>query len=74
VRQNLGVALLPCYIADRDETLRRILPDPIIDKRFDLWILYHADIRRVYRLRLVADFITTLVKSDQELFEGKRPL
>ena len=27
VRRGLGVAVLPCYIADRDPGLRRVLPD-----------------------------------------------
>jgi DNA-binding transcriptional LysR family regulator len=74
VRSGLGVTLLPCYIADQDPGLRRAVPEPIPDVHFDLWILYHPDVRRVYRVRLFADFIVDVVKSDLDLFEGRRPL
>lgn len=74
VRAGLGVTLLPCYVADRDRGLRRIEPDPLLDSRFDLWILYHPDIRRVYRVRLFVDFLSNLIRSDLDLFEGRRPL
>jgi DNA-binding transcriptional LysR family regulator len=74
VRAGLGVAMLPCYVADRDPKLRRAAPDPLRDGKLDLWILYHPDVRRVYRVRLFADFITDVIRSDLDLFEGRRPL
>ncbi len=74
VRSGLGVTLLPCYIADQDSTLRRLEPDPVPGISFDLWILYHPDIRRVSRIRLFADMITELIGTDRDLFEGLRPL
>ena len=74
VCNGLGVTLLPCDVADRDEGLRRAEPDPLLDAKLDLWILYHPDVRRVYRVRLFADFITDVIGSDLDLFEGRRPL
>ena len=74
VRDGLGVTVLPCYIADRDESLRRAEPEPLLDSKLDLSILHHPDVRSVYRVRLFADFITDLVMSDLDLFEGRRPL
>jgi DNA-binding transcriptional LysR family regulator len=74
VRAGLGVTLLPCYTADRDPDLRRIDPEPLLDSKFDMWILYHPDVRRVYRVRLFADFISDLIKSVRDLFEGRRAL
>ena len=74
VRSGLGVTLLPCYVADKDPSLRRAEPDPVPDVSFDLWILYHPDVRRVSRIRLFADFIADAIKSDLDLFEGHRPL
>lgn len=73
-RSGLGVTVLPCYIADRDEGLRRLEPDTLSDRNLDLWILHHPDIRSVYRVRLFADFITDVIRSDLDLFEGRRPL
>jgi DNA-binding transcriptional LysR family regulator len=74
VRDGLGVGMLPCYIADRDPSLRRAARDPLRDGKLDLWILYHPDVRRVYRVRLFADFISDVIRSDLDLFEGRRPL
>jgi DNA-binding transcriptional LysR family regulator len=74
VRNGLGVTLLPCYVADQDPSLRRAEPDPVPGVSFDLWILYHPDVRRVSRIRLFADFIADVIKSDLDLFEGRRPL
>jgi DNA-binding transcriptional LysR family regulator len=74
VRAGLGVTLLPCYVADRDPDLHRIDPEPLLDSKFDMWLLYHPDVRRVYRVRLFADFIIDLIKTDRDLFEGRRAL
>ena len=73
-RSGLGITVLPCYVGDRDEGLRRLEPERLLDCGLDLWILHHPDIRSVYRVRLLADFVATVVKEDQDLFEGCRPL
>jgi DNA-binding transcriptional LysR family regulator len=73
-RSGLGVTVLPCYIGDRDEGLRRLQPDRLLDCGVDLWILHHPDIRNVYRVRLFADFIAETIKEDQDLFDGRRML
>ncbi len=73
VGAGLGVALLPCYAADRDARLERIVPELSIDSKRDLWILYHPDIRRMARVRLFADYVTETVSADRELFEGRTP-
>jgi DNA-binding transcriptional LysR family regulator len=72
-RRGLGVAVLPCYTADRDLGLRRVLPELLSDSTPDLWILYHPDVKGVSRVRLFADFIASVVTSDLDLFEGRRP-
>jgi DNA-binding transcriptional LysR family regulator len=74
VRAGLGVSILPCYKADRDPTLKRLSSEPLLDPKFDMWILYHRDSRRAYRLRLFADFITKQIKSVIDLFEGRQPM
>ena len=72
-RRGLGVAVLPCYTADRDSGLRRVLPELLSDGTPDLWLLYHPDVRGVSRVRLFADFIAGVITSDLDLFEGRRP-
>ena len=72
VRAGLGVSILPCYTADPDPELRRIDPNPLIDSRFDMWVLYHPNARRTRRLRAFAEFVTDRIRSDLDLFEGRR--
>jgi len=72
VRAGLGVSILPCYIADPDPGLRRIDPTPLIDSRFDMWIVYHSNARRTRRLRMFAEYLTKVIRSDIGLFEGRR--
>ena len=72
VRDGLGVSILPCYTADRDHAPRRLAATPLVDPKFDIWILYHRDARRTRRLRLFADFLTRQIKWDADLFEGRR--
>ena len=74
VREGLGVSILPCYTADLDPTLRRLAPDPFIDRKFDIWILYHREARHTRRLRLFADFLIGQIKADAGLFEGRSPM
>jgi DNA-binding transcriptional LysR family regulator len=73
-RSGLGVAVLPCYIADCDNGLRRVLPAFFSNRIPDLWILTHPDVRRVARVRLFAEFIAEAIRADLELFEGRRPM
>lgn len=74
VRAGLGVAILPCYTADRDPKLVRLNPEPLLDPKFDMWILFHPESRRAQRLRLFVDFATNRIKKDVDLFEGRRPI
>lgn len=72
VREGLGVSILPCYTADRDPNLVRLVARPFRDPKFDIWVVYHPDARRTRRLRLFADFVVKQIKSDIDLFEGRQ--
>lgn len=54
VRSGIGVAVLPCYLADRHINLARI-GNPIDDVAVDLWLLTHPDLRRTARVRATLD-------------------
>lgn len=73
VREGLGVSILPCYTADLDPRLRRLVPKPLIDSKFDIWILYHRDARHTRRLRLFVDFLTRQIKADIDVLTGRSP-
>jgi DNA-binding transcriptional LysR family regulator len=73
VRHGLGIAVLPCYTADPDPILRRVLPHLLSEGTPDLWILHHSDVRGVSRVSLFAEFISDVITADLDLFEGRCP-
>ncbi|MEM9277881.1 MAG: LysR family transcriptional regulator [Pseudomonadota bacterium] len=57
VRSGLGLAVLPCYLGDRDNDLKRVdEPDQRIV--WDLWLLAHPDVRRSARVKAFFEFAT----------------
>jgi hypothetical protein len=41
--------------------------------RIDVWILRHADVRQVTRLRLITESLARAILTDRDLFECERP-
>lgn len=73
VKQNLGLAALPCFMGDSDPDLERVRsPLPVLAT--DLWLLTHEDIRHVSRVRALIDFIASSLKPQIDLLEGQRPM
>ena len=59
-----GLALLPCYLGDREPGLRRLAfkddtPSTV------LWLLIHPDLRRSARVRAVGQYIRTAFEAKQ---------
>lgn len=71
-RAGIGLAALPCVLADRDPGLIRVasLPEPF---GLDLWLLTHEDLRRTARIRMFLDFLAVAIQGDADLLEGRRP-
>ncbi|HEX8555535.1 MAG TPA: LysR family transcriptional regulator [Sphingomonas sp.] len=61
VRAGAGLAVLPCFVADRDPALLRCLP-PVGDPKRGLWLLTHERVRRTPRVRTVIDFIAACLR------------
>jgi DNA-binding transcriptional LysR family regulator len=55
VRGGMGLAVLPCLVADSDPDLMRCLPP--ISGRIGLWLIYPERYRAEPRIRKVLDFI-----------------
>ena len=66
---GLGLALLPCYIAD-GVGLVRALPLSAGIRR-ELWLAVHADLQHVARIRAVIDFLVARAKASAGAFGGK---
>lgn len=54
-RMGMGVAELPCHMADHDKELVRIWPE--VADHYDVWLVMHSDLARSARVRAVADAI-----------------
>lgn len=71
-RAGIGLAALPCAIADPDPALARVASLPQ-DFALDLWLLTHADLRHTARIRIFMDFMAAALADDAALLEGRRP-
>jgi DNA-binding transcriptional LysR family regulator len=68
-RQGVGVAVLPCFVADRDPALVRLDgPEP---PDHELWLLVHGDLRRAPRVRAVLEWVDALVEKARAALLGK---
>ena len=56
VRSGLGIAVLPCIVADADPDLLRCFP-PRKDHQRTLWLLTHERVSRTPRVRVVIDLL-----------------
>ena len=73
IEVGLGIGYLPPFIGDTHATLVRLCkPDPALSD--DLWLLTHADLRRVPRVRAVLDLLGKLLAARRPLIEGERSL
>lgn len=64
VKENLGLAVLPCYMTDNEPELIQVHP-PIAELEKSLWILTHEDLRHVERIRTFIDFVAEAVITEQ---------
>lgn len=62
-----GVCVLPCFLAGGQRTLVRLLPRQIAIQR-TFWMMVHADIAEVARVRVAADFIADEARAARRLF------
>jgi DNA-binding transcriptional LysR family regulator len=69
VRAGVGIALLPCYLADPDAGVRR-LTAPIAEISGELWIVTHKDLRETARIRAFLSIMGDGIAARRHLFEG----
>ena len=70
--QGLGVAALPCCLADRWPRLRR-LSAPMEEMTSALWLLTHPDLRGVARVRALVAFASAWLTRHRPELEGITP-
>jgi DNA-binding transcriptional LysR family regulator len=69
VRNHLGLARMPCYIADAEPSLRR-LDLPLTPSTWGVWVLSHVDLRSTARVRVCRDFLVEIIEQKRDLIEG----
>jgi len=66
---GLGLAVLPCYIADLEPRLVRLLgPQDVVTR--ELWLVLHRDSRRIGRIRAFTDHLTAEIRSQAAALRG----
>jgi DNA-binding transcriptional LysR family regulator len=68
-KRGMGLGILPCYVADPDPELVRIVPPEKVVTR-DLWLVIHRDLQHSARIRAVADFLFEALTARAAEFEG----
>jgi len=71
LKQDLGLAYLPCFMGDGEESLRRYWPS---DAAHDLglWLLYHADLKQNRRVQLFRAHMIREIGKLRASFEGEQ--
>jgi DNA-binding transcriptional LysR family regulator len=67
---GMGVAALPCYLADPSRRLVRLRAAPVAELATELWILTHPDLRGTARIRALTDHLAAALVGDRALLEG----
>ncbi len=68
-RAGVGVAPLPCYLAEADPELRRVAA-PLPEMESSLWLITHPDLRRSARVRAFLDFMGARLVSLRDRLEA----
>ena len=68
---GMGIAVLPCYLGDRESTLVRLGTegDRILKA---VWIGMHKDLQHATRIRACVDFLATEIRAQASLLAGRR--
>lgn len=67
-----GLCILPCFLADPDARLIRILPDSVSLIR-TFWMIVHSDLRDLARIQVTLEFIAGEARRDVDRFLPPAP-
>ncbi|MBV1932073.1 MAG: LysR family transcriptional regulator [Porticoccaceae bacterium] len=69
VKSGMGLARMPCYVADAEPSLRRI-ELPLTPSTWGVWVLSHVDLRSTARVRVCREFLIDIIEQQRDLVEG----
>jgi DNA-binding transcriptional LysR family regulator len=70
VAADMGIAVLPCFLADRDDRLIRLAP-PQDELETSIWVLTPRNLAKSARVRALSDHLLRALKKQRDLFTGK---
>ncbi len=68
-KAGMGMAILPCCLADTEHSLTRVPPGKTQVGR-EIWILTHIDLKNTPRVRIFLDFMREAFEQKKDLIEG----
>jgi DNA-binding transcriptional LysR family regulator len=71
VKAGIGLAVLPCYLADPEPNLRRALP-PVPELTRELWLITHQALKATARVRAFMDTVGEGVRRRLAALEPRR--
>ena len=69
VKNQLGLARMPCYVGDAEASLRRI-DVRLTPSTWSVWVLSHVDLRSTARVRVCREFLIDTIEQQRDLIEG----
>jgi DNA-binding transcriptional LysR family regulator len=69
IRAGFGIGGQACFIANRDPSLVRILPE--VELRMEIWLVTHPGLRRSARIRATWDFLVEQLAASRALLAGR---
>ena len=69
VKNHMGLARLPCYVADAEPSIRR-LDVSLTPSSWGVWVLSHVDLGSTARVRVCREFLIDTIEQQRDLIEG----
>jgi DNA-binding transcriptional LysR family regulator len=66
-RSRGSLCVLPCFIADGDKRLVRVLPKEVVLTRA-FWMIVHSDMRDIARIQVTCDFVAEEIRGSRDIF------
>lgn len=70
IKQGSGLGVLPCFVGDQEESLKKILTIP--DDGASLYLLVHKDVRKSPAVRVMIDAVCELFQENYDTLHGER--
>lgn len=71
VRNHMGLARMPCYVADSEPGVQR-LDLRLTSSTWGVWVLSHVDLRSTARVRVCREFLVDAIEKQRPLILGEK--